>query len=227
VKSRLFLNIVIRKCATILELLPGKDEALLIRRNAFLILDLRLHVIDRIARLDLQGDGFAGECLDEDLHPATETKDKVQRRLFLDVVIRECATIFELLAGEDQTLLVRRDAFLVLNLRLDVVNGIGRLDLERDGLAGQRLHEDLHATAETKDQVKSRLFLDIVIRKSAAILELFASEDQALLVRWDTFLVLNLRLDVIDSVLRLDFEGNGLPRESLNEDLHSTTKTKD
>ena len=62
-KRRLFLNIVIRKCTAILELLPGKDEALLIRRNAFLILDLRLHVVNRIARLNLQGDGFAGESI--------------------------------------------------------------------------------------------------------------------------------------------------------------------
>ena len=140
----------------------------------------------------------------------------MQRGLFLDVVIRQSATIFELLAGEDETLLVRRDSFLVLNLRLDVVNGVRRLDLERDSLAGQRLHEDLHATAETKDQVKSRLFLDVVIRESAAIFELLASEDEALLVRWDTLLVLNLRLDVIDSVRRLDFEGNGLPRETVS-----------
>ena len=140
----------------------------------------------------------------------------MQRRLFLDVVIGECATVLELLAGEDEALLVGRDSFLVLNLRLYVVNGVRRFDLERDGLAGQRLHEDLHATAETKDQMKSRLFLDVVIRQSAAVLELLASEDQALLVRWDTLLVLNLRLDVIDSVRGLDFEGNGLPRETVS-----------
>jgi hypothetical protein len=32
--------------------------------------------------------------------------------------------------------LVRRDALLVLNLGLDIVNSIGGLDLEGDGLAG-------------------------------------------------------------------------------------------
>ena len=37
----------------------------------------------------------------------------MQRRFFLDVVIRKRAAIFKLLAGEDQALLVRRDAFLV------------------------------------------------------------------------------------------------------------------
>ena len=37
-----------------------------------------------------------------------EMKDKVQRRLFLDVVIQESATIFELLASKDQTLFIWR-----------------------------------------------------------------------------------------------------------------------
>ena len=35
--------------------------------------------------------------------------------------------------------------FLVLDLGLDVVDGIGRLNLKGDGLAGQSLHKDLHA----------------------------------------------------------------------------------
>ena len=64
--------------------------------------------------------------------------------LLLDVVIRQGAAIFELLAGEDQALLVRRNTFLVLDLLLDVVDGIAGLDLESDGLACQGLDEDLH-----------------------------------------------------------------------------------
>ncbi len=56
--------------------------------------------------------------------------------LLLDVVVREGAAILELLASEDQTLLVRRDALLVLNLALDIVDGIRGLNLEGDGLAG-------------------------------------------------------------------------------------------
>ena len=62
VKSRPVLNIVIRKCATILEL-PSKDEVLLIRRNAILILDLCLHIVNCITQLNLQGDGFPGESI--------------------------------------------------------------------------------------------------------------------------------------------------------------------
>ncbi len=40
----------------------------------------------------------------------------MQSGLFLDVVVRECAAILELLASENETLLVRRNALLVLNL---------------------------------------------------------------------------------------------------------------
>ena len=47
-------------------------------------------------------------------------------------------------ALEDQALLVGRDALLVLDLGLDVVNGVRGLDIEGDGLAGQGLDEDLH-----------------------------------------------------------------------------------
>jgi hypothetical protein len=75
--------------------------------------------------------------------------------------------------------------------------------------------------------VQSRLLLDIVVRKSATVLELFASEDQALLVRWDTLLVLNLCLNVIDGVRGFDFQCDGLSSQGLDENLHSSTKTKD
>lgn len=40
-------------------------------------------------------------------------------RLLLNVVVSQRASILELLAGEDETLLVRRDTLLVLNLLLE------------------------------------------------------------------------------------------------------------
>jgi hypothetical protein len=48
------------------------------------------------------------------LSTAAEAKHKVQGRLFLDVVVGECAAVLELLAGKDEALLVRGDALLVL-----------------------------------------------------------------------------------------------------------------
>jgi hypothetical protein len=75
------------------------------------------------------------------LHTTTQTKDKVEGGFLLDVVIGESSAIFKLLSCEDQALLVWRDAFLVLNLGLDVIDGVGRLNLESDGLAGEGLDD--------------------------------------------------------------------------------------
>lgn len=59
--------------------------------------------------------------------------------------------------------------------------------------------------------------LDVVVGQGAAVLELLSSEDQSLLVRGDTLLVLDLGLDIIDSVGGLDLKGNGLARQGLHE----------
>jgi len=59
--------------------------------------------------------------------------------LLLDIVVGEGSSIFELLASEDQALLVGRDAFLVLDLRLNVVDGVGGFYLQGDGLSSQGL----------------------------------------------------------------------------------------
>ena len=63
------------------------------------------------------------------------------------------------------------------------------------------------------------LLLDVVIRKGASILKLLSSENETLLIRWDTFLVLDLGLDVVDSVRWLDIKGNGLSSKGLDENL--------
>jgi hypothetical protein len=62
----------------------------------------------------------------------------------LDVVVGKGAAILELLASKDQSLLVRGDALLVLNLGLDIVDRVGGLDLKGDGLARQGLHKTAH-----------------------------------------------------------------------------------
>jgi hypothetical protein len=47
---------------------------------------------------------------------------KVESGLLLDVVVRESAAIFQLLASEDETLLVRGNSFLVLDLLLHLLH---------------------------------------------------------------------------------------------------------
>jgi len=80
---------------------------------------------------------------------------------------------------------------------------------------------DLAAAAQPEDEVERRLLLDVVVAEGPAVLELLAREDEALLVGGDALLVLDLLLDVVDRVRRLDVERDGLPRERLDEDLQS------
>uniref|UniRef100_A0A453IGJ0 Uncharacterized protein n=1 Tax=Aegilops tauschii subsp. strangulata TaxID=200361 RepID=A0A453IGJ0_AEGTS len=81
---------------------------------------------------------------------AAEAKHEVERGLLLDVVVGEGAAVVQLLPREDEALLVRRDAFLVLDLCLDGVDGVAALHLEGDGLPRQRLHEDLHLVGQAR-----------------------------------------------------------------------------
>ena len=80
----------------------------------------------------------------------------------MDVVIAQCPAVFELFTGEDEALLVGWDALFILNLRLDIINGvtiirnsrlgfIPRLDFKCDGFAGEGLDKDLHTPPQTED----------------------------------------------------------------------------
>merc|ERR1719442_210523 len=99
------------------------------------------------------------------LHPAAEPQDEVEGALLLYVVVGESAPVLQLLPGEDQPLLIRRNPLLVLDLCLDVLDGVGRLHLEGDGLAG-----DLHPASEPQDEVEGALLLDVVIREGSSVL---------------------------------------------------------
>ena len=70
--------------------------------------------------------------LDKDLHTTPQTKNQVKRRLLLDVIIRQGPPIFELFPSEDETLLIRRNALFILDLRLHVIDGIRGLHLQSD-----------------------------------------------------------------------------------------------
>jgi hypothetical protein len=58
------------------------------------------------------------------LHTTSESEDQVESGLLLDVVVGEGSAVFELLASEDESLLIGRNTFLVLNLGLDILNGV-------------------------------------------------------------------------------------------------------
>lgn len=154
------------------------------------------------------------------LSSTAETKDEMEGRVLLDGVVLESVPILELLTCKYKTLLVWRNAFLILDLGLHIFNAVILIDIEGDVLAGESLNEDLHTTTETKNKVESGVLLDGVVLECIAILELFSSEDQALLIWRNAFLVLDLSLDILDTVSWFDFKGNVLSNESLYKDLH-------
>lgn len=71
----------------------------------------------------------------------------MQGGFLLDIVVAQGATVFELFASKNEALLIRRNSFLVLDLALDVVNGVAGLDLESDGLSGDCKHESVSDSA--------------------------------------------------------------------------------
>merc|ERR1712243_417335 len=115
----------------------------------------------------------------------------MEGRLLLDVVVGEGSSVLELLSSKDQSLLIWGNTLLVLDLGLDVLDAVRRLDLEGDGLPGEGLDEDLHTSPESEHKVKGRLLLDVVVGESSSVLELLSSKDQSLLIWGDTLLVLD------------------------------------
>merc|ERR1719162_2400016 len=129
-----------------------------------------------------------------------ETEDQVKGTLLLDVVVRESTAIFKLFTSKNQSLLIWGNTFLVLDLGLNVLNGVRCFNLKSDGLASQGFDKNLHTSTETEDQVKGTLLLDVVVRESTAILKLFTGKDQSLLIWGNAFLVLNLGLYILNRV---------------------------
>jgi hypothetical protein len=97
------------------------------------------------------------------LGTTAKAEDEVQGRLLLDVIVGKSPAVLELLAGEDEALLVGWDALLVcssllvsllvsayvdrhrtLDLGLHIVDSVRRLHLEGDGLTREGLDENLH-----------------------------------------------------------------------------------
>merc|ERR1719250_527831 len=87
--------------------------------------------------------------------------------------------------------------------------------------------QSLVSTSETENQMKGGFLLNVVVTESSAILKLFASKYQPLLVWWDSFLVLDLCFYIFNGVRWFNFQCNGFTSESLNKNLHSTTETQD
>jgi hypothetical protein len=140
-------------------------------------------------------------------------------RLLLNVAIEERTTILKLLTSEGKALLIRWDSQLILNLGLNIIDGIRWLDIEGNSLISQSLNEDLHPHSQPQDERKRRILLSLVIDERTNILKLLTSDDEALLIRWDSQLILNLGLSIIDGSTL----GKGLISENTKSPSHRRT----
>jgi len=144
VEGGFLLDVVVRKGSSIFELFTSEDQSLLIWWDTFFVLDFGFDVLDGVGWFDFQSDGFSGQGFDKNLHTTSESEDQVKGGFFLDVVVGEGSSVLELFTSEDQSLLIGRDSFFVLDFGLDVFDGVGWLDFEGDGFPGEGFHENLH-----------------------------------------------------------------------------------
>ena len=114
--------------------------------DALLVLDLGLDIFDGVKSFHFKSDDLAGEGPDEDLHTTTQAIHQVEHGLIPDVVVTHGTRMFKLPARKDQALLVCGDALLVLDLGLDIFDGVISIhfNCKSDELAGEDLHDDLH-----------------------------------------------------------------------------------
>lgn len=73
---------------------------------------------------------FWASCLSEG-SDATKTQNQIKSGFFLQVIVSQCASIFQLFVSRDQMLLIRRNSFLVY---LDILNRLAGLNLKGDCL---------------------------------------------------------------------------------------------
>merc|ERR1719411_1289114 len=134
----------------------------------------------------------------------------MQSRLLLNIVVRQGPAIFQLLSGEDETLLIWGNALLILDFGFDVLNGVRGFDFKGDSFTSQSLHKNLHTTSKAEHKMQSRFLLNVIVRESTAIFQLLSSEDKTLLIWGNALFILNFGLDVFNSIGRLNFQGYGL-----------------
>ena len=170
--------------------------------SPYLLPNLPLDIVDRVRGLDPDSD-FLHAIPHEYAHSALRSTREEKRRLVLDVIILKGPAILELLAAEDETLLVGRDTaksmsemkidaafnvnlpLLVLDLSLHVVDCVGRCDPEGDRVPHQRLDEDLHTTTETKVEMEGGLLLNVIILKGSSVLGLAVFKFEAIEAQGD------------------------------------------
>ena len=143
----------------------------------------------------------------------SEPQNEVERRSLLDVVVVKTVAILELSPREDQSLLVRRDAFNILHSPFQSEDRFFGIQGDVKPLASQSLYTDRYdAEARTGSPARSPISsqpehqmqrgfpLDPVIRQGPSILQLSAGKDQPLLVGRYALSILNFHFDLLDRI---------------------------
>jgi hypothetical protein len=82
---------------------------------------------------------------------AEQAQHEVQRGFLLHLVLGEREVILKLLAAVDEALLVRGDAFLVLDIGLDSADGVRGLALHVDNFVAECFAKSLHSAGPELD----------------------------------------------------------------------------
>jgi hypothetical protein len=149
-------------------------------------------------------------------HLLKHTFSKLIRPERLNTTYRNRTTVFKLLARKNQPLLVGRDSLLVLNLAHHLVDRVR--PLRRYTLACQHLEESACRADEEQDSESSPF--GCRSPQCPTVLQMLATANQPLLVRWGDLLVINLALHHFDRVRRIHLDGDGLPGQRLDDHLH-------
>ena len=130
--------------------------------------DLFSSSLAQFIKTNIHGDGLAESCRSASSRRTVimQALRQVEHQCFLGGEVWAGAAVLRLPARENKALLIGRGAHHVLDRRLHVVS-LKRLNSYAgdggDGLAGQRLHEEMHATIQAWLQVKCRLLLDVAV----------------------------------------------------------------
>ena len=100
-------------------------------------MDLSFYLFNRVIVAYFYSDGLSSQKSDKDLLSSSESEYKVESWFLLDVVVSYCSVVLECLSCEDESLLVVGDSFFVLDLGLDVFDGVCVGDVEGDGFSGE------------------------------------------------------------------------------------------
>ena len=130
----------------------------------------------------------------------------------MDVILGQRAIVIEFIVREVQALLCWRIPGFELDLSFHVVGGVGRVDLQRDGLVVGDHDKDLErlcvTIAAANGQLQNGPVLNTVMEERAVIMEMVARIRQRLLLRRNALVGLDLSFQVFDGVRCLGFQSD-------------------